>query len=182
MKGTKSHYDVVKFFLHRFKATLWFRPQSGCFRSKPTQEEDSNYYYHGDKSGGIKKGFGYEELRNKGTAYSGQLTNSDEYTGWGHLWAEYNPLYIGLFKKNKLEGHGIRITHSSEETKSFSLGFWELGRISGSGILLQDGWTMIGDFKFVQERDYSVKHIHEDNKSFLQSLTTKKIKNIITNN
>lgn len=129
----------------------------------------------------IKRGFGYEEMKHKSKAYTGQLINSEQYNGWGYLWSEYDPVYIGRFMENKLNGPGIRITHSSEETKSFSLGFWELGRMSGAGISMQDNWTIVGDFKVVKKIENVetfVKHIPEDNIPFLKSLETQKLGNI----
>ncbi len=159
---------------------LWcvFRVRKDCFHNEPTRIVNQHYVYYGDM---LWRGFGYEEIKRK--AYTGQLTNSEEYNGWGYLWSQYDPVYIGRFFENKLNGPGIRITHSSEETKSISLGFWELGRMSGAGLSMQDNWTIVGDFKVVKKIENVetfIKHIPEDNVPFLTSLETKKLENIKT--
>ena len=161
------------------KRATFFRGRNDCFMNKPNpKEENTNYVYFGDKN---HNGFGYEEFRHEGqtVAYSGQLVKSNNYTGWGYLWSEYDPIYVGSFYKNKLYGAGVRIIHSSNNIKSLSIGFWKLGRMDGPGIIIHKDWTILGNFKIVAKTDEEKSiHIQEDNKSFLKKLVTKKLENI----
>ena len=118
------------------------RSRKDCFHMNPAF---SNNFF-GDSR---HQGLGSMSYSNS-KSYVGQLKGYKPHN-WGYQWFEYDPIYIGKFKNGKLSGFGLRITHSSAETKSVSIGFWKLGAFKGPGIAVHPKLTIIGDFQIVQE-------------------------------
>jgi len=155
--------------------TIHYRRRNDCFHSDPAiQSRD----FFGDSR---RQGLGNMIKNSK--SYAGQL-NSFKPDNWGYEWSEYDPIYIGKFKNGKLSGPGVRITHSSAETKSVSIGFWSLGAFKGPGIVVHPKSTIIGDFQIVDESDPSDPSdldvvdtwfkANEKNEQFLEKLELRK--------
>ncbi len=78
----------------------------------------------------------------------------------------------------------MRITHTSDDTKVVTLGFWSFGKLQGPGLSIRPDRTIIGEFVVhrtqEQEKEHPILFLPQDNKKFLQEFDVKPPSNIIT--
>jgi hypothetical protein len=101
--------------------------------------------------------------------------------GLGYIWKKYNPTYVGMIRHKRLNGHGLRIQYSEDETLGLLLGYWKKGRLFGPGISISKTARLIGNFKApdsnsvnLSESEKLSKYIPSNNAEFLGEIHMKK--------
>ena len=173
------HFDLNKGNVECFHRKVGMK-RNDCFDSKPERREDNIITSFKDEG---RAHFGYEYLEEEGAAYTGQFYGN-KYTGWGFLWKKYDPILIGKWNRNILHEIGMRITHTSDDTKVVTLGFWSFGKLQGPGLSIRPDRTIIGEFVVhrtqEREKEHPILFLPQDNKKFLQEFDVKPPSNIIT--